>query len=120
MAHVQVILGVLLLVLAMSTNVAAEVLLTRANPGVRLPLWGKPSEPPRTPSAARVLSGLCMVSALLGVASLSAARVSDDIVWWWGAVLVGVVVSVPGVLTRVFVRFLRRLPSRRQPVQQRH
>ena len=119
MASFQVVLGVVLLAFAVSMNVASEILLTRANPGVHLPLLGKPSDPPCTPAAARVLWGLAGGSAFLGVVSLGAARVSDEIVWWWGAVVVGAVVAVPGILTRASLRLLQRLRARRQPVHQR-
>jgi hypothetical protein len=105
MALAQVVLGVVLLVLAACMTAAHEVLLTRANPGVRLPLWGKPSETPRTPTAAKVLIGLAVGSAIVGATSLDAAS-PDHIGWWW-AVLVGAVVIMPPILTRASLRYLR-------------
>lgn len=114
MAVVQV-LGVVLLVLAASMTAASEVVLTRANPGVSLPLWGKPLEPNR-PNVIRVLTGLAVGSAFLGSITLDAG---DDahIVWWAGAALVGAAVSFPGIIIRVAVDLFRRLQGRRKPVQ---
>lgn len=106
MAVAQVILGVVLLVLAACMMAAHEVLLTRANPGVRLPLWGRPSETPRTPTAAKVYIGLAVGSAIIGATSLDAAS-SDHIGWWW-AVLVGAVLILPPILKRVSLHYLGR------------
>ena len=85
-------------------SAASEVLLTRANPGLRMPLCGKYSEPPRTPTAARVLFGLGAGVAILGAASLDAAS-PDEIGWWWGAVALAVG-TLPGILIRVSIRLL--------------
>ena len=58
-------MSIALLVLAACAAVAAEVLLTRANPGARLPLWlGQP--PPRYPARAVVMRILAIGSAVLG------------------------------------------------------
>jgi hypothetical protein len=103
MGVVQV-LGVVLLVLAACMSAAIEVVLTRANPGVRLPVWGKSSEPPLTPTAAKVFSGLTAVLGVLGLAALDAS-------FWWGAVLVITVVGVPRFLISVSVDLHQRLRS---------
>ena len=95
MGVVQV-LGVVLLVLATCMSAVVEVLLTRANPGVRLPILGKSSEPQLTPTAARVFSGLTVVLAVFGAAALNAS-------FWWGAVLVFAVVALPRLLIRASV-----------------
>jgi hypothetical protein len=105
MAVVQVVLGVVLLVLAASMSAAGQVLWTRANPGVRLPFWGKPSDP-LTPTAARVFSGLAVASAVFGLAALDAS-------FWWGAVVVLAVGALPYLLIRVFVHLHPRLRSGR-------
>src|SRR5450759_4395253 len=52
-----------LVVLAACMAVASEYFLTRANPGVRLPLWR--GRPPCNPTSARVLRGLALGSACL-------------------------------------------------------
>lgn len=57
--------------------------------------------------------GLAVVSAFLGAVSLDAA-------WWWGALLVASVVSLPGILIRLSVRILRRPSKRRGPVHHVH
>jgi hypothetical protein len=105
MGQVQV-LGVVLLILAACMSAAAEVLQTRANPGVRLPFWGKSSEPIRTPTAARVCIGLTIFSAVFGTAAL-------DTSFWWHAVLLLAVVALPILLIRVSVHLRQRLRSDR-------
>jgi hypothetical protein len=108
MGVVQV-LGVVLLVLAACMSAAIEVVLTRANRGVRLPVWGKSSEPPLEPTAARVFSGLTVVLGVLGLAALDAS-------FWWGAVVVIAVVALPRILIRESVHLHQRSRSSREGV----
>src|SRR5664280_433519 len=64
-----VVLRAFLIVLAASMAAAAEVLLTQANPGVRLPLlWEKP---PVHPVEVRILTSAESGSAFLGVTNSS-------------------------------------------------
>jgi len=88
-------MAILLFVLAACAAATCEVLLTRANPGVRLSVWR--GRPPRYPTAARVLRGLAGGFAVLGAITLD-----DHIARWWGVVLV-VVVFLPAI----FYRFLQ-------------
>jgi len=63
------------------------------------------------------LTGLAAASAILGAASLKAATLDDHVVWWWGVVLGGAEMSLPGILIRVSVRLNRRLRSGRDLVR---
>ena len=93
-----------LVVLAACMAVASEYLLTRANPGVRLPLWR--GRPPCNPTSARVLRGLAGGSAVF-----AAINPSDDIAWRWGVALI-VGVFLPALL----VRLVQNSRVRAQPV----
>jgi len=88
-------MSIVLFVLAACAAVASEVLLTRANPGVRLPLWR--GRPPRYPTAARALRGLAGGSAVFAAISLD-GRIGP--VSWWEVVLI-VVVFLPAVFFRL-------------------
>lgn len=72
---------VALFLLAACSASACEVLVTRANPGVHLPVWW--GQPPRYPTKARVVRGLAGGSAILAAITLD-----DHVAWWWGVVLV--------------------------------
>jgi len=84
-------MSIVLFVLAACAAVASEVLLIRANPGVRLPFRGAP---PREPVSARIARGLAVFLALFGSISLT------DRIGWWGVVLM-VVVFLPAVVFRL-------------------
>ena len=94
---------VVLFVLAACLAVGAEVMLTRANPRLRLSLW---REAPLTPMAARVLTGLAIGLALFGAITLG-----DQIAWWWGPPLIGGA-FLPAAL-------LRLLHNAREPASDR-
>jgi len=95
-------MAIVLFVLAACLFAAAEVQLTRANPGVRLSLWRKA---PRTPSSVRVLWGFGGFSAVF-----AAINPSDHLAWWWGVALI-VGASLPAVA-------LRLLQNGREPAPQ--
>ncbi|HZW44240.1 MAG TPA: hypothetical protein VFF32_07610 [Dermatophilaceae bacterium] len=86
-------MSIVLFVLAACAAVASEVLLTRANPGVRLPLWR--GQQPLYPTAARVLRGLAG-----GTAVFAAISFNDHFASWWGVLLI-VVVFLPALLVRL-------------------
>jgi hypothetical protein len=88
-------MSIALLVLATCAAAASEVLLTRANPGARLPLWL--GRPPRYPTGARVLRGLAAGSAVLGAITLDGHIGSAS---WWGVLLI-FVVFLPALLVRL-------------------
>ncbi len=88
-------MSTILFVLAACAAVASEVLLTRANPGVRLSLWR--GRPPRYPTAARVLRGLALGSAIFAAIGLD-GRVGP--VSWWSVLLI-VVAFLPAVFFRL-------------------
>jgi hypothetical protein len=94
-------MSIVLFVLAACAAAASEVLLTRANPGVRLPVWL--GRPPRYPTAARVLRGLAVGLALFGSISLT------DRIGWWGVLLIAAVL-LPAFL-------VRRVQNARNPAQ---
>ena len=97
-------MSVVMFLLAGFLAAAAEVLVTRANPGLRLSLWR--GEPPRTPMAARVLTGLA-----IGLALFGAINLGDPVAWWWGPVFIAGA-FLPAVL-------LRLLHNAREPVIER-
>jgi len=99
-------MSIVLFVLAACAAAASEVLLTQANPGVRLPVWW--GRPPRYPTAARVLRGLAVGSAVLSAISLD-GRIGPAT--WWGVLMV-----FGAFLPALLVRLLQnsRVPS--QPV----
>jgi hypothetical protein len=99
-------MSIVLFVLAACAAAASEVLLTRANPGVRLSLWL--GRPPRYPTAARVLRGLAGGSAVFAAISLDGRIGSAS---WWGVLLV-VVAFLPALLVRLVQN--GRMPA--QPV----
>jgi len=84
-----------LVVLAACMAVASEYLLTRANPGVRVPLWRK--RPPCNPTSARVLRGLALGSAIFAAIGLD-GRIGPAS--WWGVALI-VVAFLPAVFFRL-------------------
>ncbi|MEO8556720.1 MAG: hypothetical protein ABI474_08620 [Actinomycetota bacterium] len=88
-------MSIVLFVLAACAAAASEVLLTRANPGVRLAVWWR--QPPRYPTAARVLRGLAGGSAVFAAISLDGHIGSAS---WWGVLLV-VVAFLPALLVRL-------------------
>ena len=85
-------MSIVLFVLAACAAVASEVLLTRANAGVRLSLWR--GRPPGYPTAASTARGLAMFLALSGSISLT------DRIGWWGVVPI-VVVFLPAGFFRL-------------------
>ena len=93
-----------LVVLAAYMAVASEYLLTRANPGVRLPLWR--GRPPCNPTSTRVLRGLALGSAIFAAISLD-GRIGPAS---WSGVLLIVVAFLPAFL-------LRRVQNGRIPAQ---
>jgi hypothetical protein len=95
-----------LVVLAACMAVASEYLLTRANPGVRLPLWR--GRPPCNPTSARVLRGLALGSAIFAAISLD-GRIGPAS-WWGVALIVGV------FLPAFLVRLVQNSRVRAQPV----
>jgi hypothetical protein len=97
-------MSIVLFVLAACAAAASEVLLTRANPGVRLPVWL--GRPPRYPTAARVLRGLACGSAVFAAISLD-GRIGPAS---WSGVLLIVVAFLPAFL-------LRRVQNGRIPAQ---
>jgi len=97
-------MSIVLFVLAACAAAASEVLLTRANPGVRLPVWL--GRPPRYPTAARVLRGLALGSAIFAAISLD-GRIGPAS---WSGVLLIVVAFLPAFL-------LRRVQNGRIPAQ---
>jgi len=99
-------MSIVLFVLAACAAVASEVLLTRANPGVRLPLWR--GRPPRYPTAARVLRGLAGGSAVFAAISLD-GRI--------GPASRGVLFIVVVFLPAVFFRLLQNARVPAQPVR---
>ena len=96
-----------LVVLAAYMAVASEYLLTRANPGVRLPLWR--GRPPCNPTSARVLRGLALGSAVFAAISLD-GRIGPAS---WSGVLLIVVAFLPALLVRLVQN--ARVPA--QPVR---
>jgi hypothetical protein len=85
-------MSIVLFVLAACAAATSEVLLTRANPGMRLPIWL--GRPPRYPTAARVLRGLALGLVLFGSISLT------DRIGWWGVPLI-VAVLLPAFVVRL-------------------
>ena len=100
-------MSIALLVLAACAAVAAEVLLTRANPGARLPLWL--GQPPRYPTRARVMRGLAIGSAVLGAITLDGHIGSAS---WWDVLLI-LAVFLPALLVRL-------VQNGREPAQPGH
>ena len=89
-------MSIALLVLATCVAVAAEVLLTRANPGVRLPLW-LGQQPPRYPVRALVMRSLAIGLAVLGAITLDGHIGSAS----WLDVLLIVAAFLPALLVRL-------------------
>jgi hypothetical protein len=89
-------------VLAACMMTAAQVLLARANPGIRLPLWGSP---PRDPASSKTARGLAVGLALFGAINLG-----DQIAWWWGLALLVAALALP-------VGLFQLLQSVREPTQ---
>ena len=93
-------MSVVLFVLAACLMTAGQVLMTRANPGVRLPLW---RVPPRDPTSAKVARGLAIGMALFGTINLD-----EGIAIWWGMAMMVAAVTAPLGLRRL-------LQGRREP-----
>ena len=89
-------MSIALLVLATCVAVAAEVLLTRANPGVRLPLW-LGQQPPRYQVRALVMRALAIGLAVLGAITIDGHIGSAS----WLDVLLIVAAFLPALLVRL-------------------
>ncbi|NAZ83911.1 hypothetical protein GTR02_19040 [Kineococcus sp. R8] len=90
-----------LLVLAATASAAAGLVLARANPDARLPLWGGPPRRPRTYFVAYTATIVFMITAAQGL-----ARAIGDVAW-----LLAVVAALVPLLVVTTVHN-RRLPRR--------
>jgi hypothetical protein len=95
-----------LFVLAACLYAARQVLLIRANPGVKIPLWW--GQPENVPAASRILTLLAVVAVFVG-----AINRPDRINLWAGIALGAVLLSVALFLPIGIVRVTDALEERR-------
>lgn len=101
-----------LFILAALLYAARQVLLIRANRGVKVPLWW--GQPENVPMASRILTALAVVAVILGAINLP-----DQIPLWsglaLGAVLLSVALLLPIGIVNVTDGLGRRGPDDRDP-----